>query len=101
MARLQISEILEVLRQHKGELAEQYGVRSIGVFGSRVRGEETEASDVDILVEFDPESRISLLDFVRLEDYLGYLLGVPVDLVEKSALKPRVARHVLAEVLYV
>jgi len=96
-----LSNVVEVLRHHKKELSEKYGVREIGVFGSYVRGEQAETSDVDILVEFDPNARVSLLDFVTLEMYLSDLLGVRVDLVERSALKPRIGRHVLAEVIYV
>ncbi|MFN3762483.1 MAG: nucleotidyltransferase family protein [Anaerolineae bacterium] len=94
-------DILEILRHHKDELSEKYGVREIGIFGSYVRGEQTEASDIDILVEFEPGARVSLLDFVNLEGYLSALLGVRVDLVERSALKPRIGRRVLAEVIYV
>ncbi len=96
-----LSEVMDVLRRHKRELSEKYGVREIGVFGSHVRGEQAETSDVDILVEFDPNARVSLLDFVTLEMYLSDLLGVRVDLVERSALKPRIGRHVLSEVIYV
>ncbi len=96
-----LSELMEVLRCHKRELSEKYGVREIGVFGSYVRGQQDEMSDVDILVEFDPNARVSLLDFVTLEMYLSDLLGVRVDLVERSALKPRIGRHILAEVIYV
>jgi hypothetical protein len=79
-------------------LKKRYGIKEIGVFGSYVRGEE--GSDLDILVEFEEDTRISLLDFVGIEIYLSDLLGVKVDLVEKSALKPRIGRHILAEVVY-
>ena len=54
-----------------------------------------------MLVEFEESSNLTLLDFVRLEDYLSELLEVKVDLVEKSALKPRIGRHVLQEVVYI
>jgi len=65
-----------------------------------VRGEAKEESDLDILVEFEPDAEISLLEFVELENYLSDLLGVKVDLVEKSALKPRIGKRILSEVVY-
>jgi len=51
-------------------------------------------------VEFEHDAKISLLDFVELENYLSDLLGVKVDLVEKSALKPRIGKRILSEVVY-
>lgn len=95
-----IEEIKEILASHKEELREKYSVREIGIFGSYIRGEEKEKSDVDILVEFEEDARISLLDFVGLENYISDLLGAKVDLVEKSALKPRIGKHILREVVY-
>ncbi|WP_456365837.1 nucleotidyltransferase family protein [Thermococcus sp.] len=73
--------------------------REIGVFGSYVRGEATERSDVDILVDFYEVP--SLLKFIELEEYLEKLLGIKVDLVMKSALKPKIGEHVGREVIYV
>jgi predicted nucleotidyltransferase len=91
--------IKETLARSKAELKEKYQVKEIGVFGSYVKGKEHKSSDVDILVEFESSANISLLDFVRLENYLSSLLGVKVDLVERSALKPRIGTHVLQEVV--
>ena len=47
-----LNEIKEIIRKHKKELREKYNVKEIGIFGSIVRGEAKEGSDVDILVEF-------------------------------------------------
>ena len=91
-----IEEIRKKLTQHKLELKIGFGVEEIGIFGSYVKGEATEESDLDILIEF--EDSISLLKFVELENYLSELLDVKVDLVMKSALKPRIGRHILEEV---
>jgi len=101
MMRKSLDEIKDILKKHKKELREKYGIKEIGIFGSFVRGEERKDSDVDILVDFYPESPISLLDFVELENYLTELLGVKVDLVEKSALKPRIGKRILQEVVSV
>ena len=84
------------MRQHLPELRERYGVRALWLFGSHVRKEQRKTSDLDILVEFDRVP--SLLEFVRLERHLGEVVGKRVDLVMKSALKPAIGRHILAEI---
>ncbi|SEV90862.1 nucleotidyltransferase family protein [Thermococcus thioreducens] len=53
MVRVTLSEIENILRAHKEDLRRRFGVSSIAIFGSYARGEETELSDVDILVEFE------------------------------------------------
>jgi predicted nucleotidyltransferase len=88
-----------ILREKKAYLAGTYHVRSIGIFGSCRRGEEHEGSDVDILVEFSEVPGI--FGFIRLEQYLSELLGRKVDLVEVSALKPRIGRRIKNEVICV
>lgn len=88
------------LIEKKDELSNRYGVREIGVFGSYVRGEQTELSDLDVLVELDENSKISLLDFVHMENELSDFLGVKVDLVLKKTLKPRIGSNILREVVY-
>jgi predicted nucleotidyltransferase len=85
------------LAAYKPILVERYGVKEIGIFGSYVRGNQKRDSDVDILVDFT--GSISLLDFVHLENELSDLLGVKVDLVMKTALKPRIGKQILEEVV--
>jgi predicted nucleotidyltransferase len=68
-------------------LAHQHRACSIAVFGSVARGEATSDSDIDFLVEFDPSR--SLLDLIHLEDALGELLCVSVDVVSAAALLER------------
>ncbi|MCZ7398762.1 MAG: nucleotidyltransferase family protein [Candidatus Methanoperedens sp.] len=94
-----LDEIKNILSQHKEEIKQKYEVREIGIFGSYVRGEEREASDIDILVELG--KAIGLLKFIEIEEYLSDLLGVKVDLVMKGALKPRIGERILKEVVYV
>jgi len=96
--RKDLKEIEKILKMNKSFLAERFKLKEIGIFGSRVRGEERKKSDVDILVEF--YEVISLLDFVALESELSELIGEKVDLVMKSALKPRIGKHILREVMY-
>jgi uncharacterized protein len=93
-----LEEIKQWLVQNKSLLQERYKVRELGVFGSYVRQEQTETSDVDVLVEFFETP--SLLKFVNLENYLSDNLGVKVDLVHKAGLKPRIGERILAEVVY-
>ncbi len=95
-----LTEIKSILHSHKAELAEKYGVSEIGIFGSVVRGEAREDSDVDVLVEFDKS--VGLFGFIDLECYLQELLdNTKVDLVQKSGLKKYIGRRVLSEVQYV
>ncbi len=92
-----IEEIKGTLRKLKPLLKELYGVTEIGVFGSHLRGEQKDKSDLDILVEF--EKSMGLFKFVELENYLSEKIGVKVDLVMKSALKPRIGKRILGEVV--
>ena len=96
---LNLKGITNIIKEHKEELKEKYGIKEIGVFGSYVREEHKEKSDLDILVEFEEDAEIGLLKFVNMENYLSELIGVKVDLVEKSTLKPRIGKHILKEVL--
>jgi predicted nucleotidyltransferase len=92
-----IDDIVNVLSKHKGELKRLFNVKSIGLFGSHVRGEAKQNSDLDILVEY--EETPGLFDFVKLKNYLSDLLGMNVDLVMKSALKPNIGKQILKEVV--
>ena len=100
-ARLSVTleDTLQTLRAHLPEMSQRYHVKSLGIFGSFIRGEQEEGSDLDILVEFD--SPPTFFQFIEMEDYLSELLGVRVDLVMRSALKPRIGERVLSEVVLV
>jgi predicted nucleotidyltransferase len=91
------NEILQCLRQHKRALIETYQLASLELFGSCVRDEQTQASDVDILVEY--KTPPGLFDFVRLKTALTELLGVKVDLVMKDALRPRIGERASREAI--
>lgn len=76
---------------------EKFKVKEIGIFGSYIRGEEFEKSDVDILVEFyDPIG----WEFIDLKEFLEEILDKEVDLVTVRALKPRLKDKILKEVVY-
>jgi predicted nucleotidyltransferase len=95
-----VNRFISRLRQNLSELRERYGVRSLGIFGSYVRGEQRKRSDLDILVDFN-NGTLTLFQFVELRDFLSDLLGVKVDLVEKRALKPVIGKHIFEEVVSV
>ena len=94
-----VEEIKRTLSQHEAELKKKFKVKTLGVFGSYIRGEQKRGSDVDVLVEF--EEPIGLFEFMKLENYLSDLLGVKVDLVSEKALKPYIGSHIKREVVYV
>ena len=92
-----LDEIKSVLARHKNDLKIKYNVKKIQIFGSYVRGENKENSDLDILVEF--EKPISLIKFLQLENYLSNILGIKVDLVMKKSLKPYIKKQALKEAI--
>ncbi len=93
MDREAIIGILEANR----ETLRRFGVRSLSLFGSTVRGEARADSDVDVLVEFEPGVRVGLFTFSRLKRCLEELLGRPVDLATAEALHRSLRQGILAE----
>jgi uncharacterized protein len=87
--------LIEQLKKLLPQLQDQYHVQSLEVFGSYVRGEEKEDSDLDILVVFNEVP--TLFKFVELENFLSDHLDLKVDLVMKDSLKPRIGKRILAE----
>ena len=87
------------LNENEAILREKFNVKELGIFGSYVRREQKNKSDVDILVEFYKPP--DLLAFIELEDFFSALLGIKVDLVMKSALKPRIKDRILKEAIYI
>ena len=92
-------KIIRDIRKGLPALRNRYKVREIGLFGSYLRGDQKKQSDVDILVDF--ARTISLFEFVALEGELSRLTGKKVDLVMKTALKPRIGERILNEVVYI
>ena len=93
------AEYAHVLRQHLPEMRELHGVSSLGIFGSYVRDEQVEGSDLDVLVGFDRP--IGLFGLMATERYMSHLLDVNVDLVMKQSLGRRIGRAILVEVVHV
>lgn len=89
------NDIEQILSAHKEFLKTRFHVSNIGIFGSYARGEETEKSDVDILIElFEPIG----WEYVDLKEYLEQIIGKQVDLVTRNALKQQMKDSILEEV---
>jgi uncharacterized protein len=87
---------LHVPADELAQLCVESGVRELAAFGSVLRDDFDDESDVDLLVEFDPGRHVSLFDLVRLQHRLEDLLGRRVDLVPKGGLKPLIRDQVLS-----
>ena len=94
------NDILTFLQMHKDEMAERFGVVSIGLFGSYARGEAHEDSDIDIAIEIISEKK-SLGNFLGVRRYLEQQLGKMVDLGIESTLKPFVREKIAREIIHV
>lgn len=92
-------QVLSILRQEFTHAQTQYGVSKIALFGSYAREEQTNKSDVDLLVDF--QKPIGFFKFIELEDYLAEKLGSKVDLVTEDALKPMIKSSVFKDLVYV
>ncbi len=90
-----VDEIKRILESRKDDLKEKYNIREIGIFGSYVKGDQSDGSDLDVLVDF--EEVPGLLQFIEIENYLSDILDVKVDLVMKDSLKPVIGRYILNE----
>jgi len=93
------SVILDQLRSMRHELRERYHVSSIGIFGSYSRKDQTEQSDLDLVVEF--EEPIGMMAFVHLKNLIADRLKIRIDLVTPEGLHPLIRDQVMHEVVYV
>lgn len=91
------NEVLQLSTESIAQFCQQNQVKELSLFGSAVRGELRPDSDMDFLVEFEPEARIGLLALARMTRELSSLLGREVDLVPKAGLKSCIRDQVLAE----
>jgi uncharacterized protein len=90
-------ELRARIAQALPEFRRRYPIGSIGIFGSWARGEQTDESDVDLLVSFD--EAVGFFSFIELREELEALLGVRVDLVTPGGLRPQLEERVSRELL--
>lgn len=91
--------VVQILKQKNAELTNQFGVKSLLLFGSVARNEATATSDVDLLVEFNRP--VGYFGLFALQDYLEKLLGCSVDLGTPNSLKPYIRERILGELIRV
>ena len=95
---MKINDLLQQNREEVLKLAHQHGASRVRVFGSVAKGEDTEASDLDLLVEMEPER--DLLDMVAIKQDLEDLLGCRVHVVTEAAVSPYIRERVLKEAIH-
>ena len=92
-------DVLSILKQNEHTIAKRFGVKRIGLFGSFARGDATEKSDIDILVEFKKECK-TFDNYMELKFYLEELFERDVDLVIATSIKPHLKKNILKEAIY-
>ena len=93
-----IEELKKVIKENERVLREEYKISKIGIFGSFARNEQSESSDVDILVDFSEP--VGFL-FFQAERFLSEKLSMKVDMVTEDAIKPRIKDKIMKELVYV
>jgi predicted nucleotidyltransferase len=96
-----LKEAKRKLKILKPALKNDFSVDTIELFGSYVRGEQTEKSDIDVLVTFSEPNDVDLFKFIELRLLLKDELGVDVDLIEKDTIKPRIRERILEEAIQI
>ncbi len=93
-------QVIAVLRQNEAELRRR-GVAHAALFGSVARGEADEKSDIDIVIDLDPQitTKMDIFDYMGLQRFIGELFPIMVDVVERHTMYPRVAREVEKEII--
>ena len=93
------SDIITVLQAHEAALKAR-GVAHAALFGSVARNEQRRDSDIDIMIELDPDSRVTMFDYVDIKEYIAGLFQGPVDVVNRDGLKPFVRPRAAADAIY-
>jgi hypothetical protein len=96
---MDIQNALATLRRYEGALRER-GIRHAAVFGSVARGGNRIDSDLDILVEFEPDAVGTIYDYVGLKDYVAGLFDGPVDVIDREGLKAHLRAPVMRDAVY-
>ena len=92
--------ILNTIRTHRAELT-KFGVANIGLFGSYVRDEQSDNSDIDLLIDFAPDKE-NFVNYMAIYDYFENLfINEKVEIVTKNGLSPYIGSQILNEVMYV
>jgi uncharacterized protein len=98
-AGIERERVIATLRAHRTELHRR-GVRHAALFGSIARDEGKHASDIDILIELDPQAPVGLFEYVGITQYLADLFSVRVDVANRNSLKPLVRPNIERDAIY-
>jgi predicted nucleotidyltransferase len=92
-------QVIATLKTHEPELR-HLGILHAALFGSVARGDNRPDSDIDIMIEVNPEAHITVFDYVGLKEYIASLFSEPVDVVDRGGLKPYIRPAATADALY-
>jgi hypothetical protein len=98
---LNTDEILAFLRKHRQILKSDFRIAKVGLIGSFARGEQTEDSDIDLLVEFEPDTDDLFGKKLKLKDLLKTSFAREVDICREKYMKPYIKRYLSKEAIYV
>jgi hypothetical protein len=98
---LNTNEVLEFLRNHRQTLKSDFRIVKLGLIGSFARGEQTEDSDIDLLVEFEPDTDDIFGKKMQLKDLLKASFDRDVDICREKYMKPYIKNYLLKEAIYV
>jgi predicted nucleotidyltransferase len=95
---MDVKQAIDTLRQAEPDLKSR-GVLHAGLFGSLARGENRPDSDVDVLVDLDPKARLTVFDYVGIQEFIASLFDGPVDVVDREGLKPHLRQPVARDLV--
>lgn len=96
---MKLDEAIKILKENQDVLQKHF-VKDLYIFGSFARNEVREMSDIDILVDFEPDARIGIFEFIRLKRDLGELLHCEVDLATRDSLHKALRKDILNEAVH-
>jgi hypothetical protein len=96
---MNVEQVLAALRDAEDALRAR-GVAHAALFGSMARGDNRPDSDIDILIEFDPDAHVTVFDYAGVQEYIAGLFAQPVDVIDREALKPHLRRPSARDALY-
>ena len=98
---IQKQDIISYLSTNKVFFYKEFGIKKIGIFGSFARDEQTEKSDIDIIIDMEDKTEDMFYKRMALKELISKHFSVPVDVCHKKAIKPIFKQAILKDVIYV